>query len=321
MKKISQTQIAKITGVAQCTVSRVLRGTEGVSVETREKVLAALRQNNYRSAELLPVAVLAAEVAAKNIYNVQLLGAINQELEKQGIVFEVIFRNNMKLLLSRSSAGIISICYDHRFEREISGLLSIPIVGVNTNSNFSTEIFSVCSDEKRAMRQACRSLFEAGHRKIGCLCRLYSSEYSHKLRKSEFSKQCEELGIHGEIAEVTGNLGKTMRNMADRAITGIIIASEQWSHDVRRALILAKLRVPEDISVIAWADSQDYGMEQLNLTTLCQDYKSLARESVKLLRHQIMHEFVSTRNITVPYFYTSRGSEGIAHSAGSVPRH
>ncbi len=311
MKKISQAKIAEMTGVAQCTVSRVLRGTEGVNVETREKILAALRQNNYRSAELLPIVVLAAEVAAKNIYNVQLLGAINQELEEQGIVSEVLFRNNVKLLLSRSAAGIISLCYDHRFEREISGLLSIPIVGVNTNSNFSSEIFSMCSNEEGAMKRACRELFEAGHRQIGCLCRLESTEYSHKLRKAEFKKQCGELGIHGEFAEVTGNLGQTIRDMADHSITGIIIASEQWSHDLRKALRIAELDIHRDMSVIAWADSSDFGNELLGITTLCQDYKSLAREAVQMLMHQIRHEHIGNKNVIVPYFYTRRDSISI----------
>ena len=320
MKRISQAQIAKMTGVSQCTVSRVLRGSGSVHIETREKVLAALRRNNYRSPEVLPVVVLVSQVSERDIYDIQILDVIHEELEKNNIAFEVIFYNNVQLLRSRSSAGILSLCYNSRFEREVSDLLSIPIVGINTASNFSSEIYTVCSDEIDCMEKICRDFFYKGHRRLGCLCYSYSKEYIQKLRCDEFKKQCKQLGIYGKVATLSGNLGEDIRYLAEHSVTGIIIASEYWSHDLQSALNHAKLNIPKDISLVSWGARNDCGNEFLNFNVVYQDYPALAREAVKLLMHQINYEFVGTKKIAVPYIYTQRGSVAAPH-AGTVRKH
>ena len=303
-----------MTGVSQCTVSRVLRDCGSVHIETREKVLAALRRNNYRSSELLPVIVLVANVSSRDIYDIQILDAIHNELQKNNIAFEVMFYNNVKLLRSRSAAGILSLCYDSRFERELSNQLSIPTVGINTVSNFSSEIYTVCSNEADCMEKICRDFFYNGHRKLGCLCYPYSKEYIQKLRCNEFKKQCKQLGIYGKIASLSGNLGEDIRYLAEHSVTGIIIASEYWSHDLQTAVSHAKLNIPQDISVVSWGAQHDCGNKFLNYNVVCQDYPALARETVKLLLSQINYEFVSTKKIIVPYIYHRRNSVTVPNS-------
>lgn len=318
MKRISQAQIAKMIGVSQCTVSRVLRNSGSVHIETKEKVLSAIRHNNYRASEILPVGVLLAHISPRDTYDIQMLDALHTELKKNNIAFEVMFYDNIKLLRSRSSAGILSLCYDSHLEREMSNLLSIPIVGINTASNFSSEIFTVCSDEIDCMEKICRDFFYKGHRKLGCLCYRDSKEYIQKVRCAEFKKQCEPLGIRGKIVTLSGNLGNDIRYLADHSVTGIIIANEYWSHDLLAALNHAKLKIPQDISIVHWGARDDSGNELLNLNVVCQNYPAIAKEAVKMLLHQINYESVESRKITIPYIYTRRGSIDVPAGSANI---
>lgn len=45
---ITMTEIARLTGVSQPTVSRVLNGNTSVKPEVREKVLACAREHNFQ---------------------------------------------------------------------------------------------------------------------------------------------------------------------------------------------------------------------------------------------------------------------------------
>ena len=48
MKRVSQREIANLLGVNVSTVSRALRGLEGVSSELRQQVLALAKEKGYR---------------------------------------------------------------------------------------------------------------------------------------------------------------------------------------------------------------------------------------------------------------------------------
>ena len=45
---ITMTEIARLTGVSQPTVSRVLNGNPNVGQEIRERVLACAKEHNYQ---------------------------------------------------------------------------------------------------------------------------------------------------------------------------------------------------------------------------------------------------------------------------------
>ena len=51
MKRISQREIANLLGVNVSTVSRALRGLEGVSQELRQKILSLAKEQGYELTE------------------------------------------------------------------------------------------------------------------------------------------------------------------------------------------------------------------------------------------------------------------------------
>ncbi|WP_149807840.1 LacI family DNA-binding transcriptional regulator, partial [Listeria monocytogenes] len=48
MKKTSINDIAKLSGVSDATVARVINDNGGFSEETREKALAVIKETNYK---------------------------------------------------------------------------------------------------------------------------------------------------------------------------------------------------------------------------------------------------------------------------------
>lgn len=88
---VTSQDVARLAGVSQATVSRVLQGSAKVSPATRERVLAAMKQSGYhpnaaaramRTRRAGTVGVVVADIT--NPFYPQLLEAVGDELDRAG---------------------------------------------------------------------------------------------------------------------------------------------------------------------------------------------------------------------------------------------
>lgn len=123
---ITMTEIAKLTGVSQPTVSRVLSGNQAVNPQIRERVLACAREHDFqpnRMAQSLVgskthlVGVLLTDIS--NAFFADLVKYIEQEAEKEGYSL-ILFNSNYDLEHERE-------CLDVVRRYRVDGLLAVPV--------------------------------------------------------------------------------------------------------------------------------------------------------------------------------------------------
>ncbi|WP_405799823.1 LacI family DNA-binding transcriptional regulator [Streptomyces sp. NBC_01506] len=304
--------IAGQASVSEATVSRVLNGKPGVADGTRQRVLAALDILGYerpvrlrqRSAGLIglvtpelvnpifPAFAQAVEqVLAGHGYTPVLCtqlpgGATEDELVEQ--------------LVERGVGGIVFLSGLHadtsadpsRYAALIDR--GVPFVMINgCNDRVSAPFVSL--DDRAAMRMAVGHLADLGHRRIGLATGPLRYVPSARKREGFIDALGASLGRSREEAEelvcctlfsVEG--GQVAAGaLLDRGCTGIVCGSDMMALGVVRAARERGLRVPYDISVVGFDDSQLIAFTDPPLTTVRQPVQAMAGAAVGALLEEI----------------------------------
>lgn len=191
---VTQEDIAKHLGISQVLVSYALRGTTGVSAETRERILATVKELGYDARANSGARSLAARRHGKRVLNgmiavifpfegspalshepyyARLLGGIQSEAADKGIeicMCPIRSTEVPRVVREKSVDGIIML---DNVKTDISAALSgaaqalsMPMVNLQW---YSDEANCVCPDDRDGARQATRHLLELGHRRIAFL--------------------------------------------------------------------------------------------------------------------------------------------------------
>jgi DNA-binding LacI/PurR family transcriptional regulator len=285
--------VARDVEMSTATVSRALRGLQGVSDETRERVLESSRRLGYvpspsaaglASGQTRTVAVIvprvtqwffaaivqgAEEVLRERGYDL-LLYNLAGDASARHRVFET------SLLTKRVDAVLVLSLKPSPDELERLSHLGRPvtIVGADMPGWATVRI-----DDHEAAATATRHLLELGHERIGYIggategvldftapsARL--AGYRGSLEQAGVP-QCPELEADGEFT-VAGGLGASRELLArpDRP-TAIFAASDEMAIGTLRAARELGLRVPEDLSVIGIDDHEM--ASYFDLTTVSQ---------------------------------------------------
>ncbi|WP_435736592.1 LacI family DNA-binding transcriptional regulator [Cellulosimicrobium sp. PMB13] len=280
MARITIADIAKQAGVSTGAVSYALNNRPGVSDETRARVLAiaaelgwapssAARSLSGARTETVGL-VLAREADTLGVesFYMQFLAGIESELTKRsyGLLLQVVpdteseMRTYRSWRAARRVDGVVVVDpkeHDPRIEL-LSAPDALPAVVVGDPS-LAGGLPSVWTDDAAAMRESVRYLAAVGHRRIARVAGV--SGFGHTMiRDTAFRAEVEDLGIEGTISrtDYTAVQGagatRALLTQAERpsaiiydndvmAVAGLGVASE------------VGVRVPEDVSIIAWDDS------------------------------------------------------------------
>jgi LacI family transcriptional regulator len=148
----------------------------------------------------------------------------------------------------------------------------------------------VASDNVKGAKEATSYLIQNGHRRIACLQGLRgTSPNDDRLRgyKKAFSEQrvaCDQSLILGHsFSEQDGYIETKLLLSKRRDVTAIFSFSSVTTLGAMRALAEAKLRVPDDVSLLSF-DEQPYSAYLATpLTTVAQQYAEMGSIAVKLL--------------------------------------
>ncbi|MFF2371410.1 LacI family DNA-binding transcriptional regulator [Agromyces sp. NPDC058110] len=279
-RRVTIKDIAERAGVSIGAVSFALNGRDGVSEATRERVRqvadelgwapsTAARSLAVSSTETIGL-VLARDPATIGVetFYMRFIAGMESELAKRGYAL-------LLQLVPTPEAELATIA-KWRATRRVDGLLlvdlqpddprvallapddALPTVVVG-DAEVAAGLTSVSTDDDRAMREAVRALANLGHRRIARVSGL--GRFAHTaVREVAFFDETERLGIDSAVArtdylpESARLATRSLLDAADRP-TAIIYDNDVMAVTGLSVAMELGLRVPADLSIVAWDDS------------------------------------------------------------------
>lgn len=330
MSSVTIRDVAKKANVGVGTVSRVLNNNKAVSDETREKVLAAIKDLQYSPNPLarrlslgrtLTIGVVLPFLTLPSY--VERLRGVQQALvdtEYDLTLFSI--ENPHKVgsyitNLSRKSrldgAIFISLPLTDSQINQFSHA-HIPIVLVDAHH---TAVSRVYIDDQAGGHLATSHLIELGHRKIAFLSDYLENPFKFTAMRKRFDGYQEALYDAGITFRPNyhqeGTLGgrdsfekaMVLLNLPNRP-TAVFAASDTHAIGVIKAAHELGLKVPGDLSVVGYDDIRD--AEYLNITTIHQPLFESGMESANILLASFVEPPVASIDLMLPTRLIVRGT-------------
>ena len=327
--------VAQLAGVSHQTVSRVLNEHPNVRPDTREKVLAAIRQLAYRpnaAARALvtrrthtlgvistdstlygPAMMLdGIERAAQDGYFV--LIASLPALDRRSVT------DTVDRFLGHAVEGMIVIAPRTSAVAALSHVPSeVPLVAIGCGTR--APLTSVAVDNAGGAYTATKYLLGLGHETVYHVAGP-SNCLDARERIDGWRAALREAGVHepdvivGDWSSRSGfATGQKLARMTD--VTAVFCSNDTIALGLIRALTEAGRRVPEDVSVVGFDDMPEAGYFLPPLTTVRQDFSELGRRALGSLVERISGGDPG-RHVRVPPELVVRASA--APPAGAVLR-
>jgi len=309
-KRATIADVARVAGVSRQTVSRAINDKGEISDDTRERVLAAVREMGYRPSSLArglktsrsgllglvvpdianpffaETARGATEAASDDGYTV-LLCNTDEHPEREGAI--------LRQLEGQRVEGIVLISSrlsDGQLDQVLSGW--VPTVLVNREWQTAPGRGSVVTDERRAMGAAVDHLVERGHRRIGfvgCTARSRSG----RERQRGFLDACRRWDIEVDDAwccecapYVDAGREAALGLLSGRPeLSALLCYNDLVAVGAVQACRRLGLAVPDDCAIVGWDDIALARYLSPPLTTLDMPKAQSGAEAVALLTRMI----------------------------------
>ena len=294
--------VARLAGVSHQTVSRVLNGHPSVRDETRERVLTAVRQLNYRPNALArglagrrsrvlgvvsfdtilygPAAtLLGVERAARAAhYGVSIVTL--EQLDHEGV------GDALSALAEQSVAGVVIIA---PFTNAAAALRSLPIgiPAVVVEAGTSGALPAISVDQIAGAQLAVRHLLDLGHETVWHV-RGPQNWLEARDRETAWRSTLEAAGasvppvFDGDWSARSGYQAG-LRLAGDPRVTAVFCANDQQALGLLRAFHERDVRVPADVSVVGFDDIPEAEFMSPPLTTIRQDFDEVGRRCLAML--------------------------------------
>lgn len=306
---VSMADVARLAGVSAQTVSRVSTGHPSVVESTRQQVLAAMRELNYRPnsaaralkrGEFRTIGVICFTLATTG--NSRTVEAIATHAAQQGYAITLIpvavptqdgVLGAFTRLGELAVDGAIVIMEVHLLD---AAQLTLPpnVQVVVMDSDAGDRYPVVDTDQADGARLATRHLLDLGHESVWHVAGPAES-YSAARRELAWRETLTAAGrpVHEPLrGDWTAESGYRagVRLAGDPACTAVFAANDQMALGIMRALHERGRSVPGDVSVMGFDDIPDSPAFYPPLTTIHQDFTELGRRCVDRLLRQIRHE-------------------------------
>jgi LacI family transcriptional regulator len=327
---VSLKQLAAHLGLNPATVSVVLNDVPGRTIPqvTRDRIKAAARELNYqpnllarslRNRRTLTIGILVPELG--DGYHTQVMSGIGDQLISAGYFYFTAHHRHRKdlieeytrLLIGRGAQGIIAV--DTLLEHPVN----VPVVAVAGHKHVQG-ITNVVLDHGRAAELALNHLHSLGHRNIAFMRGQPFSSDSDERWKA-LVRVAGELGLKIE-PELVISLDRDMTSpelgypviqqlmATKKPFTALVAFNDISAMGSIRALQDAKLRVPEDVSVIGFDDISAAAYTLPRLTTINQPLAEIGRVATQSLLNRIHNTAAAKDEIVVEPKLVIRESTG-----------
>ncbi|GAB4084791.1 LacI family DNA-binding transcriptional regulator [Myceligenerans cantabricum] len=295
MARITIADIARHAGVSTAAVSYALNGRPGVSDATREQVLeiaaelgwapsSAARSLSGAYTETIGLVLARApETLGFESFYMQFVAGIESVLSERdyGLLLQVApdidaeLRTYRKWRAARRVDGIVMVdprVPDPRLDLFV-GQDVLPAVVVGDPS-LSGGLTSVYTDDAAAMRSCVRYLAGLGHTAVGHVTGTPEFGHTH-IRDEAFAREAAARSMTAEVrrADYTPDAGAAAtRDLLSRSeVTAIVYDNDAMALAGLGAAHEAGVRVPDDVSLVAWDDSPVCRAAYPQLTALGHD--------------------------------------------------
>jgi DNA-binding LacI/PurR family transcriptional regulator len=310
--EVSIADIARIAGVSHTTVSRALRGSELISLETRERITRLAEEMGYtpnaiaqslqtqrtRTIGLVVTSIAdpflsdvvkgVEEVARAADFSV-LLSATHNDPEQEMAVIETFHRRRVDGILVASSR--ITREYQHRLDR-----IQVPTVLINSQAESQAEMLHwVAVDDGVGAQLAVEYLLSLGHRAIGYLG-ISSRPKSSRQRLQGYRAALLSAGVDARddwIIVSTGSEASHEEDVAigQAALPGLLssgVSAVFCYNDMTAIGVLLACRergilVPQRLSVVGFDDIKMANYVVPALTTVSQPKLELGRKAARVM--------------------------------------
>ena len=298
--------VAKKAGVSIATVSRILNDLPGYTVETRQTVLDVIQEIGYKPNAIArglvnkhtnTIGVLLPSISSR-LASV-LLNGIENTAHHLG--YSTIICNTerdgkrtleyLEVLGEKQVDGIIIVSEWLRdLYEEALVAMKIPVVLVLTVSSH-LHIPHIKLDDRRAAYDATEYLIERGHKIIGMISGAENDQiaglpriegYRQALADNSLTVS-EDRIVYGDFAYRSGMT--CMERLFERCpdITAVFATSDEMAVGVLSWAYKKGVRVPDELSVIGYDDTQDAEMAIPPLTTVRQPVYEMGQGAVEML--------------------------------------
>ncbi|WP_104821392.1 LacI family DNA-binding transcriptional regulator [Kitasatospora sp. MMS16-BH015] len=301
--------VAKLAGVSHQTVSRVLNGAPHVRVETRERVLAAIRELDYRPNSAARALVtrrsqtLGVVSFDSTLYGpASMLDGIERAARSAGYFVSVTSLRSLDgrsvqeavdRLRDQGVDGVVVIAPQTSAVSAVGRLsTSVPVVAVGSGDQTRVPMVSV--GNLAGAQTATRYLLDLGHRTVHHLAGpanwLESQDREQGWRQTLQAAGAPVPAVERGDWSARSGYQAGLRIAEQAAVTAVFCANDHMALGLLRALHEAGRPVPDDISVTGFDDIPEAAYFIPPLTTVRQDFPELGRRALELLVEQLENQ-------------------------------
>ena len=331
--------VARVAGVSKSTVSAVLRGTPGTSMQAIERVRRAVVELDYQ-----PNNVARQLVGEKS----KLLGVVVGDLSNQFFAqmavhversatlagYSTIFCNTLgdpdreidavTRLLQQQVAGILFLSMEASADLlrdTVAG--RVPVVFATCRADWAD---SVCIDDTQAAYLATNHLLELGHRRVAFVATESMESVAQAERLEGYRAALRAAALpEGPVMtwtpgdstiEVDGAQRELKSVLGDRRLfSGVFAVHDYIGVALLDSANALGFTTPEDFAIASIDNISSTGLHSVSLTTVAQPFDAAAEESLSLLIRRINGELTGPPTlITLPVALVTRRSTTGRHS-------
>ena len=308
--------VAKEAGLAVETVSRVLNNRGYISEKTKKKVYDAMQKIGYRPnivARTLSkgrsdaIAVIVPHMV--HPYFSQMLSEIEHyAAEKQ---YQVFINNStgdpqketsvLELCENSLVAGVL--IFSLQVKPETLKKFNLPIITIERFIEGGTGC--VLCDNYKGGQLAAEELIRKGCKNLLMLGSVWQSKMPADVREDGFMDICRKRGVNAKVLTSNSQEYKEMKYHESilKALKefpetdGVFCSSDLIAAQVIQVATMMRKRVPEDLKIIGFDDTELALLTTPKLTTIHQPIREMARKAVDMILDTLEHKEVSERNV------------------------
>ncbi|OCB00036.1 LacI family DNA-binding transcriptional regulator [Clostridium beijerinckii] len=312
--------IAKLANVSHTTVSRALNNSPYINEETKVKIIALAKELNYvpnysaKSLVLLKSYVIGvffssiSEGTSDTFFH-EIIRGVNNVIDKE---YNLVVRGiddyqYSHLIDNRNFDGIIVVSQSKNDDEFIQTILEKNIPTVVINRYIENEgLVNIMSDDTKGVYDAVTYFIENDHRKIALLQGNKEFE-STVYRKRGYIRALEDNNIPvNEEYILSGryDLKSGYENMKkllelENVPTAVFCANDDIGVGAMKAIFEAGLKVPEDISIIGFDDSNFCNYVTPPLTSVRKDSLAMSEYGGRNLLNLIKNKEVDKEKVYI----------------------
>jgi DNA-binding LacI/PurR family transcriptional regulator len=327
-KQATLSDVAAKSGVATMTVSRVVNKTGYVSEQTREKVMVAVKEMNYRRNGLArnlkrqrteTVGLVLGDIS--NPYSTEIANAVRESLSVRGY--------NLFICISEHSAKEDITAFESLVDHNVDGIIvatrsntegdkhlreivdsNMPVVVVGRDFHHNSVDY-ISADNLTGGFEATQHLIDLGHRRIAFIGAAYANRNSLK-RLQGYLNALKKHGIEVDERLITGRkesvsevpgystekIGyegmKRLLSLPNRP-TAVFARNDFTAVGAMTAIKEAGLAIPQDIAIVGFDDTPLALHTVPPLTTVRQPMRLQGQLAAEILLRRISGEEMTKR--------------------------